>query len=86
LKAEQDVATLKQQLAQDTLNGVLAQMKNGSGSPTAPAITPKQAEQSRIDERTRTIDKLNADFDVERVQLQLLQLTGGLENWVKGQK
>ncbi len=86
LKAEQDVATLKQQLAQDTLNGVLAQMKNGSGSPTAPAITPKQAEQSRIDERTRTIDKLNADFDVERVQLQLLQLTGGLEAWVKGQK
>jgi len=86
LQAKQEVATLKQELAKDTLDSVLAQMQNGTGSPTAPAVTPRQAEQSRIDERTGYIDMLDADFEVERVQLGLLRLTGGLEDWVKSQK
>ena len=86
LKAQQEVASLQQQLAQDTLNSVLTQMQNGSGSQNVPAVTPKQAEQSRIDERTFYIDMLKADFAVERVQLSLLRATGALEDWVKSQK
>ncbi len=86
LKAKQEVATLKQELAKDTLDSLLTQMQNGTGSSTAPAVTPRQAEQSRIDERTGYIDMLDADFEVERVQLGLLRLTGGLEDWVKSQK
>lgn len=86
LKAQQEVAALKQELAQDTLDSVLTQMKNGTGSPSAPAMTPKQAEQSRMDERSRYIDMLDAEFEVQKVQLELLRATGGLEDWVKGQK
>jgi hypothetical protein len=85
LKAEQDVATLQQQLAQDTLSALQVQMQNGSGAATAPAVTPQQAEQARMDERSRYIDKLDADFAVERVQLQLLRQTGGLGTWLHTQ-
>jgi outer membrane protein TolC len=85
LQAEEDVAKLKQELAKDTLDSVLTQMQNGSGAANTPAVTPKQAEQSRIDERLSYIDMLSADFAVERAQLGLLRVTGGLENWAKGQ-
>jgi outer membrane protein TolC len=83
LRAEQDVASLQQQLAQDTLQSLQAQMQNGSGSATAPPVTPQQALQARMDERNRAIDKFDADFAVERVQLQLLRQTGGLSAWIK---
>ena len=83
LKAQQQVAELKQELAKDTLDSLLTQMKSGNGSPNAPAITPEQAQQSRIDERTSYIDMLNADFDTEHVQLELLSALGGLEDWAK---
>ncbi len=85
LKAEQDVASLQQQLAQDTLQSLQVQMQNGAGSAAATPVTPQQAEQARIDERSRYIDKLDADFAVERVQLQLLRQTGGLQAWLKAQ-
>lgn len=83
LQAQQHVAELKQQLAQNTLDSVLTQMKNGSGSPNAPAVTPKQAEQARIDERSRYVDMLDAEFEVQRLQLELMRAAGTLENWVK---
>lgn len=86
LKAEEDVAALKQELAKDTLDNVLTQMQHGSGSPDEPAVTPKLAEQSRIDERTSYIDMLNAQFEVERVELNLLRVTGTLEDWAKSEK
>ncbi len=83
LNAQQQVAELKQELAKDTLDSLLTQMKSGSRSPNDPAITPEQAQQSRIDERTSYIDMLNADFDTEHVQLELLSAAGGLEDWAK---
>ena len=85
LKAEQDVASLQQQLAQDTLQSLQVQMQNGAGSAAATPVTPQQAEQARVDERSRYIDKLDADFAVERVQLQLLRQTGGLQAWLNAQ-
>ncbi len=85
LKAEQDVASLQQQLAQDTLQSLQVQMQNGTASAAAAPVTPQQAEQARIDERSRYIDKLDADFAVERVQLQLLRQMGTLSTWLHAQ-
>lgn len=83
LKAQREVAELRQELAKDTLESLQIQMKNGTGSPDTPAITPQQAEQAQINERTRYIDLLNADFDVQHTELELLNATGGLEDWAK---
>lgn len=83
LKAQQDVAELQQELAKDTLATVQTQIKNGTGSPDAPAITPQQSEQAQIDERNRYIDMLNAEFDVQHTELELLTAIGGLEAWAK---
>ncbi len=86
LQAQQQVAALQQALAQNSLDSILTQMKNGSGSNNAPAVTPKQEEQARIDEQNRTIDMLDAEFAVQRVQLELMRMSGTLEDWAKREK
>ncbi len=83
LAAQQDVANLQRQLAQDQLDAVLLQLKNGSGVPDTPALSPKDEQSARIDERQKYLDLLNVEFSLFRARLDLLKATGGLEDWVK---
>jgi outer membrane protein len=81
LEAQEQVADLQQQLAQDTLAATLTQMNQGdaNGQPVA----PQQADQYRVEERTRYVGLQDAQFDVTRVKLDLLSAIGGLEDWAK---
>jgi outer membrane protein TolC len=82
LEAQEQVADLQQQLAQDTLTATVTQMNQGgmNGQP----VTPQQADQYRVEERTRYIGLQDAQFNVTRVKLDLLSAMGDLEDWAKG--
>ena len=82
LRAQQHVAQLQSELAQDQLATVVQELKTGSGQPGASPITPQQAQQAHIQERERYIDMLDANLNVARAELNLLRLTGGIESWL----
>lgn len=83
LAAQQRVAQLQAELAQEQLDVITTQLANGSGSPNAPAITPKDEQQAHIQERERYEDVLDANFAVTRAQLGLLRSIGAIEDWAK---
>jgi outer membrane protein TolC len=83
LAAQAEVATLDQQLAQQQLDILSVQLKSGSGNPSAPQMTPKDEERSRIAEREKFLTVLDASFEMRKAEINLLRQTGQLEDWVK---
>lgn len=81
LKAQQRIAELQGELAQEDLESIQAQLKNGSGSSNAAPITPKEEQLAHIQERQRYQDVLDASFQVLRVELSLMRSLGGVANW-----
>jgi outer membrane protein TolC len=82
LLAQQRIAQLKSELAQEQLEAIQAQLQNGSGSPNAPQVTPKDEQQARIQERERYVDALDATFSTIKAELTLMRSVGGIEDWV----
>ncbi|MHB8301211.1 MAG: TolC family protein [Acidobacteriaceae bacterium] len=83
LQAQQEVAQLQQELAQDTLTSMETQMNHGSSVANGAPVTPQQADQYQVEERTSYVDLRDAQFDVTRAELNLLNAVGGLEDWAK---
>jgi outer membrane protein TolC len=83
LAAQQRVAQLQAELAQDQLDAVTTQLNDGSGSPNGPTLTPKDEQQARIQERERYEDVLDANYSLLRAELNLLRSTGSIEDWAK---
>ncbi len=83
LEAQEQVAQLQQQLAAEMLNSIVIQMNSGSATSNAPPVTPQQAAQTRIEERTSYADMRDAEFNVTRSKLNLLNAVGELEDWAK---
>lgn len=83
LAAQQKVNQLQSELAQAQLQTVEAQFTHGTGSPNAAPVTPKEEQQAHIDEREKYEDVLDANFSLLKVQLNLLRVTGQLDNWLK---
>lgn len=83
LEAQEQVADLQQQLAQDTLAATITQMNHVSADASGGPIPPQQAEQQRIEERTSYVDLQDAQFSVTKVKLDLLNAIGDLEDWAK---
>lgn len=83
LAAQQRVAQLQSELAQEQLKSIESQAANGTGSATTPAATPAQEQQARIEERERYEDWLDARFSLMKVELNLLQATGQITDWVQ---
>jgi outer membrane protein TolC len=81
-----EIAALKQQIAHEQLQAVLAQLElgNGSGLGTGapPQMTPKAEQLARIDERERFQEALDAGFDLSRTRLSLLRALGHMEDWL----
>jgi outer membrane protein TolC len=82
LEAQEQVADLQQQIAQLILTSTVTQMKGPATANGAP-VAPQQAEQQRIDERNSYVDLRDAQFNVAKVKLNLLNAVGGLEDWAK---
>jgi outer membrane protein TolC len=83
LAAQAEVATLDQQLAQQQLDILLVQLKSGSGNPSAPQMTPKDEQKSRIAEREKFLTMLDTSYEMRKAEINLLRQTGQLEDWVK---
>jgi outer membrane protein TolC len=83
LRAQQKVARLQSDYAQENLDAVATQLQNGSGSPNAAQLTPSDEQKARIEERRRYVDKLDADFQIVQAQVQLARSLGNIEEWAR---
>jgi outer membrane protein TolC len=86
LDAEAEIASLKQQIASQQLQTVLAQLELGNGAaggPGAPAqLTPKAEQLARIDEQQKLLESMDAGFDLAKARLSLLCALGHMEDWL----
>ncbi len=81
-----EIASLKQQIAQEQLKTVLAQLElgngMGSGPGAEPQLSPKAEQLARIDERQKYQDALEAEFNLAKTRLGLLSALGHMEDWL----
>ncbi len=86
LDTQAEIASLKQQIAKEQLQSVLAQLELGNGTESGPAaqpqLTPKAEQLARIDERQKYGDSLDAGFDLAKARLSLLRALGHMEDWL----
>jgi outer membrane protein TolC len=82
LSTRAEIATLDQQLAQQQLDVLLVQLKAGSGNLSAPQMTPKDEQTARISEREKFVAVLNANFEAQQAQINLMRAAGELESWI----
>jgi outer membrane protein TolC len=86
LDTRADIASLKQQIAKEQLQSVLAQLELGNGTESGPAaqpqLTPKAEQLARIDERQKYEDSLDAGFDLAKARLGLLRALGHMGDWL----
>ena len=86
LDALAEVASLKQQIADEQLKSVLAQLELGNGASSGPAaqpqLSPKAEQLARIDERQKFEDSLDAALELAKARLNLLRALGHMEDWL----
>jgi outer membrane protein TolC len=75
LLAARDVADLRYKLAENALGAAHARME-------AETATLRELQDAAIETAERTLERINADFELERAEIELLRSTGKLENWV----
>ncbi|HEY2002578.1 MAG TPA: TolC family protein [Acidobacteriaceae bacterium] len=81
LRAQQKIARLQSDYAQENVDAVMTQLQNGSGNPNATSLTPRDEEKARIEERRRYVEKLDADFQLMQAEIQLQRSLGTVEEW-----
>ncbi len=80
LQAQAKLADLEAKLAAQQLGAVLLQLQN---PPTgAVPLTPADEMESRINERARFSEALDAHFNLLKAELSLLRVNGGLTDWI----
>jgi len=86
LDALAEIASLKQQIAHEQLETVLAQLELGNGAGTGqgatPQLSPKAEQQARIEERQKLEDAMDAGFDLSKARLTLLRSLGLMQDWL----
>ncbi len=86
LDAQAEVASLKQEIANEQLKSVVAQMELGNGSSNVPGappqLSPTAEQQARIDERQKYQDALDASLDLSKARLNLLRALGHMQDWL----
>jgi outer membrane protein TolC len=87
LDAQAEVASLKQQIADEQLKAVITQLELGNGGGVGPGappqLTPKAEQLARIDERQKYQDALDANLDLAKARLQLLRALGHMDDWLQ---
>ena len=74
LSAARDVARLEWEVSQGDLEGVKDRMQTGS-------VNTRDEQVAELDTDDKHAAYLDAEFELSRAELQLLRLTGELENW-----
>ncbi|HEY5380685.1 MAG TPA: TolC family protein [Acidobacteriaceae bacterium] len=83
LSAKADVAQLQQELAQQQLDAINLQLQPNAATTAGQQRTPKDQANAEIDQSARLVDLLNARFDLEQAQIQLLRQQGRLDDWLR---
>lgn len=83
LSARAEIADLDRQLAQQQLEVMQLQLANGTGNSQGPQMTPKDEQNSRIAEREKYVTYLNAGYQLQQAQINMLRQNGELETWLK---
>jgi len=78
-----EIATDDQEIAQEQLNAVLVQLTADSGNNGQPQMTPKDEQSARLQERARYVDLLDAQFELQQAQVNLMRQSGVLDEWLK---
>jgi outer membrane protein TolC len=81
LRAQQKIARLQNEFAQENVDAVRTQLENGAGNQNATPLTPRDEQKARIEERRRYVDKLETDFQLMQAQIQLERTLGRIEDW-----
>jgi outer membrane protein TolC len=74
LSAARDVAKLEWEVSQGDLEGVKGRMQTGTAN-------TRDEQNAELDTDDKHAAYLDAEFELSRAELQLLRLTGELENW-----
>jgi len=86
LDTQAEIASLKQQIANEQLKSILVQMELGNGASNAsgapPQLSPTAEQQARIDERQKYQDALDAGLDLSKTRLNLLRALGHMQDWL----
>jgi outer membrane protein TolC len=82
IAADQKVKEIQSELAKEQLKTIDAEITNGPGAPGAQPVAPSAAQKAHIEERERYEDLLDANFSLMKVELNLLRMTGQIEDWV----
>jgi outer membrane protein TolC len=82
LAARAELADLDFSIAQKELDSTIVQLH---ASPGGSALTPKEEQTARIQERQRYLDLLDAQLQLRKAQFYLLRQAGQLESWIESQ-
>jgi outer membrane protein TolC len=83
LAAQEQVAELQNELAQDQIDAVTTQLRLGSGGTGGTGPLPKDEQGAHIRERSYFVDLLATRFQLTQTRLSLLRSTGRIEEWAK---
>jgi outer membrane protein TolC len=85
LAARSELAAIDRDLAQAQLDAVLTQLQGPASSDTTrPQMTPKDEQNARLQERGKMLDLLDAQFQMNQAQVNLMRQTGQLDSWLHG--
>ena len=85
LDALAEIASLKQQIAENQLKSVRTQLQLGNGTSgpgSTPQLSPKAEQLASIEESQRAEDALDAGFDLAKARLSLLRALGHMDDWL----
>jgi outer membrane protein TolC len=82
LEKRSRLAEIDQQIAQEQLKTVLAQLSADSGSTSGQQMNPEDEQNARLKEGQQTMDLLSAQFQLSQAKVNLLRQTGKLESWL----
>lgn len=86
LDTQEEIASLKQQIAEQDVKTVTTEMEVGSGAGIGPGAqpppSPKAEELARIDERQKYEDALEAQLSLSKARLNLLRALGHMQDWL----
>jgi len=86
LDAMAEIASLKQQIANEQIKTVETQLELGNGSGSGPGgqaqLSPKAEQLAHIEERQKFQEALDAGFDLSKARLTLLRALGHMEDWL----
>lgn len=83
LAAKAEVANLQQQLAYQQLAAIETQLQASAANANTPQRTPKDQANAEVDERGKYVAMLNARYDLQQAQVQLMRAQGNLDDWLR---